>query len=129
LLVSPQKKTAAFMAFYRQTFPTATILPKMHILEDHVIPWMRRWHIGAGLMGEQGAESIHAHFNRIEMQYNGIVNPLDRLRYVFNEHNVESTPGLNTLRPEPRNTENAPEMTHHNCSSLTFSSFISCVLP
>jgi len=28
------------------------------------------------------------------------LNPLHRLRYVFNEHNVESTPGLNTLRPE-----------------------------
>ena len=76
---STEKDIAAFMAFYRQTFPTATILPKMHLLEDHVIPWMRRWHIGAGLMGEQRAESIHAHFNRIEMQYNGIVSPLDRL--------------------------------------------------
>lgn len=53
-----RKDIAAIMAFYRQTFPTATILPKMHILEDHVIPWMQRWHIGARLMGEQGAESI-----------------------------------------------------------------------
>jgi len=53
-------------------------------------------------------ESIHAQFNWIEMQYNGIVNPLDRLRYVFNEHNVESTPGLNTLRLEPRNYRKPP---------------------
>ena len=90
------------MAFYRESFPEATVLPKMHILEDHVIPWMRRWHIGAGLMGEQGAESIHAHFNRLEMQFNGIANPLDRLRYVFNEYNVESTPGLNALQPPPK---------------------------
>ena len=39
-------------------------------------------------MGEQGAESIHAHLSRLEHQYNGIVNPLDRLRYVVNEHNL-----------------------------------------
>ena len=90
------------MAFYRESFPDATVLPKMHILEDHVIPWMRRWHIGAGLMGEQGAESIHAHINRLENQYNGIVNHVDRLKYVVVEHNVESTPGLNSLRPEPK---------------------------
>ena len=97
-----EKDIATFMAFYRESFPDATVLPKMHILEDHVIPWMRRWHIGAGLMGEQGAESIHAHINRLENQYNGIVNPVDRLKYVIIEHNVESTPGLNSLRPEPK---------------------------
>ena len=48
------------MSSYREKSPQASILPKMHILEDHVVPWMRRWRIGAGLMGEQGAESIHA---------------------------------------------------------------------
>ena len=97
-----ERDIAAFMAFYRQTFPEATVLPKMHILEDHVIPWMRRWHIGSGLMGEQGAESIHAHLHRLEIQYNGIVNPLERLKYVIKEHNIESSPGLNNLRPAPR---------------------------
>ena len=50
------------MSSYREFFPNATILPKMHILEDHVVEWMKRWKIGAGLMGEQGAESIHAHY-------------------------------------------------------------------
>ena len=53
-------------------------------------------------LGEQGAESIHAHINRLENQYNGIVNPVDRLKYVIIEHNVESTPGLNSLKPEPK---------------------------
>ena len=101
LSFSTEKDIATFMAFYRESFPDATVLPKMHILEDHVIPWMRRWHIGAGLMGEQCAESIHAHINRLENQYNGIVNHVDRLKYVLVEHNVESTPGLNSLRPEP----------------------------
>ena len=53
-------------------------------------------------MGEQGAESIHAHINRLKNQYNGIVNPVDRLKYVVVEHSVESMPVLNNLRPEPK---------------------------
>ena len=96
------------MKSYRELFPTATILPKMHILEDHVIEWMRRWKIGAGLMGEQGAESIHAHINRLEGVYNGIANPLQKLRYVFNEHNIESAPGLNDLQPTPKQYRKRP---------------------
>ena len=63
---------SAFMAFYRESFPNATILPKMHILEDHVVPWMRRWRLGARLMGEQGAESIHTHLHKLESQYCGL---------------------------------------------------------
>ena len=29
------------------------------ILDEYVIPWLRKWNVGAGLMGEQGAESLH----------------------------------------------------------------------
>ena len=53
-------------------------------------------------MGEQGAESIHAHISQLEAQYQGIINPLQRLQYVVQEYNVESTPGLNSMKPEPR---------------------------
>ena len=51
-----------FMSCYGKNFPEATVLPKMHMLEEHVIPWLREWHVGFGLMGEQGAESIHKFF-------------------------------------------------------------------
>ena len=44
-----------FLAFYRALFPEASNLPKMHILEDHVVPWFSQWHLGFGLMEEQGA--------------------------------------------------------------------------
>lgn len=91
------------MEHYREEFPTATIL---HILEDHVVPWMRRWQMGAGLMGEQGAESIHAHISK---QYHGIVNPLERLRYIVQEYNIESAPGLNSLRPAARKRKRPSE--------------------
>ena len=47
-----------FQDYYRHMFPDATIHPKVCIMEDHVIPWLERWHIGAGLMVDQGAELI-----------------------------------------------------------------------
>ena len=34
--------------------PHATVIPKMHLLEDHTVPLLRRWYLEAGLMGEQG---------------------------------------------------------------------------
>ncbi len=89
----------AFLVFYRKNFPLASILPKMHILEDHVILWMRRWKVGSGIMGEQGAESIHAHINQLERTYQGIPNEVDRLKYIFREQALESDPSLTSLRP------------------------------
>ena len=32
-----------------------------NLVKTTPIPWLRRHHVGAGLMGEQGTESIHAH--------------------------------------------------------------------
>ena len=29
------------------------MLPKLHIMEEHVVPWVKRWRVRAGLMGEQ----------------------------------------------------------------------------
>ena len=91
-----------FLEFYRVSFPEATILPKMHILEDHVIPWFQRWHMGFGIMGEQGAESIHAHLMKLERIYQGIANDVERLKYIFKEHMLESAPSLVSLRPPPK---------------------------
>ena len=60
-----------FMKCYRETIPQSTVLPKMHILEEHTVNWIKEWKLAAGLMGEQGAESIHAHFNQLETQFRG----------------------------------------------------------
>ena len=52
----------AFIAIYPCQMPP--YYPRcMHVLEDHAAPWLRRWKIGSGLMGDQGAEcsgSIHS---------------------------------------------------------------------
>lgn len=68
--------------------------------EDHVIPWLERWNIGAGLMGEQGAESLHAHIHKLETTYASIPNPVDRLKYIFDMHTLETAPDLQNLKPE-----------------------------
>lgn len=80
------------MKFYRESFPTATVLPKMHILEDHVIPWLSQWHVGFGLMGEQGAESIHAYFNSLKITYRSVADPVDHLKQMMVEHLLHIAP-------------------------------------
>ena len=64
-----------------------------------MVPWMQRWRVGSGLMGEQGAESMHAHLMKLERVHQGIPNDLDRLKYIFKEQTLESAPSLTCLRP------------------------------
>ena len=80
-------------------FSHATIIPKMHILEDHVLPWLQHWRVGSGLMGEQGAEQIHAHIHHLEGVYSGIADPLQRLKYIMHEHMLQTAPSLSALQP------------------------------
>ena len=105
------------MSLYRKTFPQASILPKMHVLEDHVIPWMRRWKVGAGMMGEQGAESIHAQMMKLERVYQSMPNELDRLKYVFQEQTLESAPSLSSLRPPPKKKRKTSTITKNDTST------------
>ena len=41
----------------------------MHLLEDHAVQWANTYHDGFGLLGEQGAELIHAKFNRLGLVF------------------------------------------------------------
>jgi Holliday junction resolvasome RuvABC endonuclease subunit len=56
--------------------------------------WIRKWRgVGFGVMGEQGAESIHAEFNRIELRHrNQRHDRVERLRRVVTEHLTKSFP-------------------------------------
>lgn len=80
------------MECYRTSFPQATVLPKMHMLEEHVVPWLRRWKIGFGMMGEQGAESIHAYFNGLKRTFQGIPHPVTKLKRIMSEHLLHVAP-------------------------------------
>ncbi len=82
-VLNSEKDILTFLKFYRKNFLNASILPKMHIMEDHTVPWLRRWRIGSGLMGEQGAESVHAHMNSLDRTHRHIPDEVARLKYIF----------------------------------------------
>lgn len=92
-------KIQEFMAFYRSNFPEASVLPKMHMLEAHVVPWLRQWGVGLGLMGEQGAESIHAAINNINPAFVNIPDRVHRLKCILLEHHRQVCPVLIQCKP------------------------------
>jgi len=71
----------------------------MHMLEDHMIPWLEQWHVGMGLMGEQGAESIHAAFNRTERRYTNMPEKVERMKCLMTEHHRQVCPPLVDKQP------------------------------
>eukprot|EP00731_Ephydatia_muelleri_P000748 Em0001g748a len=67
-----EQSVQEFMELFRTNFPKGTIPIKMHMVEDHAVQWARSTHVGFGLLGEQGAESIHAKFNNLARAYSAI---------------------------------------------------------
>jgi len=64
------------------------------MLEDHVFPFLRKWRVGFGFHGEQGAESLHAAFNRITRSYTSIPDRLTRLKCVMREQHLQISPAM-----------------------------------
>ena len=65
------------------TYPEATV---PHLLEDHTLQWANTNHVGFGLLGEQGDESIHAEFNRLGLAFGGIKDHMQNLMCIVKEH-------------------------------------------
>ena len=95
-----QDQIDEYMAYYRGIFPAVRIILKQHLLEDHVVPWMREWGFGLGLHGEQGGESIHAQFNEISANSRGIVCPLKRTVSVLQDHLTLISPTIQSKQPK-----------------------------
>ncbi|XP_078703474.1 uncharacterized protein LOC144928666 [Branchiostoma floridae x Branchiostoma belcheri] len=81
-----------FLASFRESFPAATFPIKMHILEQHVVPYVRRWGFGLGLHDEQGIEQMHACFNTIKRRTAGIKDPVQQLRSTLEAHLLNVSP-------------------------------------
>ncbi len=73
-----QEKIDEYLTYFRATYPKCRIIPKQHLLEDHVVQWIERWGFGMGFHGEQGGESIHAQFNEVNANMRGIVDPVKK---------------------------------------------------
>ena len=74
------------LVFYRDAFPEESITPKLHLLEDHVLPFVSRWGASFGTYGEQGMEGLHATMNNLKMSFSSIPNSKDRLTAIMKEH-------------------------------------------
>ena len=54
------------MTFWRSELSNETVSPKMHMMEDHLVPFVKKWKLGCGFYGEQGDELILSlRFSRI----------------------------------------------------------------
>ena len=62
-----EKRIRKFMALYREVF--ARIPPKLHILEDHVVPQLKAFRRGLGILSEQGGESSHKLMEQYRERY------------------------------------------------------------
>ena len=51
------------LGYYRSTFPTGNVFPKLYILKCHVLERVQQFQRGLGLFSEQGIESIHYWLN------------------------------------------------------------------
>ena len=89
-----------FIAFFCGTFADATTTIKMHLLEDHDTQWANATHVGFGLLGEQGAESIHAKCNRLRP---GICTHkrVKQLQCIVKEHLLSIEPQIVAAIPPP----------------------------
>ena len=91
-----------FLSFYRDAFPHASITPKLHMMEDHVVPFLKKWKVGFGFLGEQGAESIHTRFNSIRRNYSNMPNSVARLEAIMKEHLSQVCPTNIAKLPAPK---------------------------
>ena len=64
-----------------------------------MIPWIKKWGVGFGLLGEQGAESIHTYFNLLRHKYNSIPERLLRLKQMMVAQHLKVAPDNTTARP------------------------------
>ena len=94
----------------------------MHLLEDHAVQWANASHVGFGLLGEQGAESIHAKFNRLALAFAPIKDRVKNLQCILKEHLLSIEPQLLAAIPPPakRIKNNTSSSSAQNLNKFVF---------
>ena len=90
-----------------RAFMTYTVLPSnitlfnqsAHLGRYRADSWIRINYVGYCLMGEQGAECIHARFNRLYTTISSTTDALVKLKYIMKEHLLRIFPTLITSKP------------------------------
>lgn len=89
-----------FAAYFRSKFAKFTFPPKFHMLEDHVVPFIKKWKFPLGFFGEQGGESIHHEFKIFEQTNISVKPASERLKKMLEQHYVVVSPKGRELIPE-----------------------------
>ena len=63
--------------------------------------WVKARSVGFGLLGEQGAESIHSKFNNLGHNYSSTAKGEERIRNIMRAHFVSVVPQNNAACPPP----------------------------
>ena len=102
---STDQDISKLQTFIRSTFAEATFPPKLHMLEDHVINFIRRWHFPLGFFGEQGGQSIHHEFVEFANDFHHVHPATDRLKGMLERHYTVVEPENREIIPvkKPRN--------------------------
>ena len=95
-----EQKIDGYMNYWRTEFPSESVTLKQHLLEVHTVPWLRKYKVGFGLMGEQGFESIHAKINEVEKNYRGELNQTKKGLYVLEKHFIQTAPEVLSETPK-----------------------------
>ena len=68
-----------FLQFTREKFPDMTITLKLHVLEEHVCPFLQQWHMDLGFYGEQGIEGVHSAFNTQSQHFDQVKKKVNKI--------------------------------------------------
>lgn len=90
------------MSKIRADFPDLSITPKLHLLEDHVCSFIRKWHMGLGFYGEQGIEGLHKEFNIRARAFQQVLSKADCLKQLVSNHHIGVSPKLSGNIPQPQ---------------------------
>ena len=94
-------KIESFMRFFRENWPHVKITPKLHMLEQHV-DFIAKWGAAFGYYGEQGAESLHNEFNKLNQTYCSIKPNTKWLEYILKEHHRQVNPEAKAIQPKTK---------------------------
>ena len=91
-----------FLQFIREKFPDMMITPKLHMLEEHVCPFLRQWHMSLRFCGEQGIERIRSEFNTQSQHFDHMKKKDTRLRQILVNPHIATSPELAGKAPKPK---------------------------
>lgn len=71
----------------------------MHMLEEHVVPFIRKWKFPLGFFSEQGGESIYHDFVSLAETFSRVKPDTDQLKKMLKEHFMVTSPSNREIVP------------------------------